>query len=175
MSIRSNRVKQRRVTQLGFTLLEMMIVVAIIGILAAIAMPNYQNHVTRTLRIDAQSALVSFASAMERMYTERGSYCDLAVTADPAVAATQVCGVAATSDLGAPRIFAEQVPIDGGPAIYDLRITAVSATTFTIAAVPVAGGRMAGDECGSFTFTQNRIRGLANAIGNPDPDMCWNR
>ncbi len=60
----------------GFSLIELMIVVAIIAILAAVAFPSYQESVKKSRRSDAQTALLGFAQAMERHYTDNGFYCD---------------------------------------------------------------------------------------------------
>jgi type IV pilus assembly protein PilE len=58
----------------GFTLIELMIVVAVIGILAAIAYPSYQNYVLRAHRADAQAEMMALAQAMERCYTLKNTY-----------------------------------------------------------------------------------------------------
>ncbi|TAM46105.1 MAG: prepilin-type N-terminal cleavage/methylation domain-containing protein [Gammaproteobacteria bacterium] len=58
----------------GFTLIELMITVAIIGILAAIAYPSYQNYVKQTRRSDAQIALTQAANQQERFFTECNHY-----------------------------------------------------------------------------------------------------
>lgn len=58
----------------GFTLIELMITMAIIGILASIAYPSYQDSVLKSRRADAKGALLGLANAMERHFTETGSY-----------------------------------------------------------------------------------------------------
>ena len=69
----------------GFTLIEVMIVVVIISILAAIAYPAYQSQLQQSRRIDAQTALLELAQYMERYYTTNGSYtgATLPFTASP--------------------------------------------------------------------------------------------
>ena len=58
----------------GFTLIELMIVVVVIGILAAIAYPAYQNYVLRGHRADAQAEMMALSQAMERCYTLQNTY-----------------------------------------------------------------------------------------------------
>jgi type IV pilus assembly protein PilE len=60
--------------QRGFTLIELMIVVAIIAIIASVAYPSYTRYVERSIRSDAHAALMQAASEMERCYTRRYSY-----------------------------------------------------------------------------------------------------
>lgn len=116
----------------GFTLIELMIVVAIIGILAAIAYPSYQNSVQNSRRADAQSALTAFSNAMERHYTNNNNSYEGAA------------GTAATpEDLGAPRIFPTEAPLDGATKFYDLTISAVTRNAYTIQAT--AKGAQAGN------------------------------
>ena len=68
----------------GFSLLELMIVIAIMAILAVIAIPNYQDHVRKSRRGDAQSALIAFAGMAERNYTQTNSFVGSALPANTA-------------------------------------------------------------------------------------------
>lgn len=134
----------------GFTLIELMIVVAIIGILASIAYPSYQDSVISSRRADAKGALLSFANAMERHYTETNSYCNAG-----GAGGADSCGDG-TNDTGAPSIFATTSPIDGGTAYYDLKISSASATSYTLQAVPISGTSQASDGLLQITNIQSR-------------------
>ncbi len=107
--------------QNGFTLIELMIVVAIIGIIAAIAVPSYTQYVENARAADAKSALMSLASAMERFHTENMTY------------------VGATVGSGAGDIFPAEAPLDGSSKFYDLSIDSQTATAFQIEAQPKNG------------------------------------
>lgn len=114
--------------QNGFTLMELMIAVAIIGILAAIAIPSYMGYVENARATDAQGALTSFASAMERHYTQNGSY----LGADGGTTAI-------TGALTAPTIYPTQAPLDSSAKFYNLRIFNLTANSYELRAVPIAG------------------------------------
>lgn len=122
----------RKNRQSGFTLIELMIVVVVVGILVAIGLPSYNNSVTRSIRADAQSALLGFAQAMERHFQQNYSYEGAANGGN---------------DTGAPAAttFPTQAPIEGNNPSYDLTITAADDTGFTLRATPIAGGRQDGN------------------------------
>ena len=138
----------------GFTLIELMIVVAIIAILASIALPSYTSYVARARRADARTQLLQVAQFMQRFYTANDTYVqDRAAN----LVATQV-----PSGLN-------QSPGDG-TVIYTLNIPTPTATTFTLQMVPVPGGPMANDGCGTFTLTSTGVRGVT---GTTARDTCW--
>lgn len=67
-------------SQRGFTLIEMLIVLAIIGVIAGVAYPTYTHYVERSLRSDAQAGLLLAASELERCYSRQYSYANCAIT-----------------------------------------------------------------------------------------------
>ncbi|MBS3963383.1 MAG: prepilin-type N-terminal cleavage/methylation domain-containing protein [Methylomonas sp.] len=146
-------------TQQGFTLIELMIVVGIIGILAAIAIPAYQDSVLKSRREDAKSVLLGLANAMERHFTLTNSYCDAANNGGVAVAG---CG-AGTEDTGPAAIFA--TPAETA-RFYTITISAVTATVYTLSAVPT--GAQTGDGCGTLSVTQTGAKAATGALAN-----CW--
>lgn len=148
----------------GFNLIELMIVVVIVSIIAAIALPSYQESVAKSKRADAQGALYALASAMERGFTENTTYCDIGTTAVGA------CGGGA-GDSGTPTVLGPTVPLDGGVAYYDLTIAAVTTTTYTISATRT--GSMSADKCGDFTLTSTNVQNIANQDGGIVRADCW--
>ncbi|MCW8908722.1 MAG: type IV pilin protein [Sedimenticola sp.] len=133
----------------GFTLIELMIVVAVIGILAAIAYPSYLEQVQKTRRSNCAGELVGLGNAMERFFTVNGTY------------------VGATVGGAAGDIYPAQCPIDGGTAYYNLSITAQTGSTFAIQATPT--GAQAGDSCGTLSYTNT---GQKAATGGSLAE-CW--
>jgi type IV pilus assembly protein PilE len=159
--MRRTSVKQR---QTGFTLIELMIAIMVIGILIAIAYPNYMSHLVKTRRSDAQSTLTSFANTMERYYTQNNSYLG---------AGTDANTNGDLSSAGAPTIFPTQSPIDGNTKYYNLTIEDSTATSYILRATPI--GLQASDGYLELLSTGQRRWDRNNDTDTNDTDEnSWN-
>ena len=137
----------------GFTLIELMIVVAIVGFLAAIALPSYQSYIARGNRAAARVALSQASQYMQRFYAANDRY-DADRTGAQTIWATM------------PPAFM-RAPADG-TQLYELSNTganpsSATASTFTLIMRPVATANMANDKCGGFTLTQAGVKGITAA------------
>jgi type IV pilus assembly protein PilE len=115
----------------GFTLIELMVVVTIIGILVAIAIPSYREYVRRSFRSQGQSCMMQHAQALERRYTTNMSYAG----ADPNL------GCKGEGNLNTR---------------YTIAVGSIAARTYTITATAI--GDQVNDSCGTLTLNQLGVK-----------------
>jgi prepilin-type N-terminal cleavage/methylation domain-containing protein len=129
-------------TSQGFTLIELMIVVAIVAILAAIAYPNYRDYVIRGQLVDATQGLAAVRANMERYFQDNRTY--LAIAGPPAF--TPPCGAAVVAY-----------------GRFNITCPGSTATTYTATAVGIAG------DLTGFTFTVDQANTQATVVAPPAP------
>ncbi len=145
----------------GFTLIEVMITVVIVGILASVAYPSYIEYVARGHRTQLKGQMVAAQQWMERYYTERYVYGD---------DATATVNTAFSS-----QGFAQSPPSGEGAARYTVGVSvANSGQTYTITATRT--GTMSGDRCDNPTVTNTGVKGISGKTSTeaaPLVEACW--
>lgn len=142
------RTHPRPIAPVGFTLIEMLITVLILGVLAAIAWPQYAEHVRNARRADARATLMAGAQFMQRLLdSNNGSY--------------QVNGAAPQlpADLRAAPANSS-----GTKSHYTITVATPTANSFTLTATRV--NAMASDPCGDYTLDQRGRLNIQNATKN---------
>lgn len=147
----------RRRLPRGFTLIELMVVVAIVGILAAVAYPSYLSQVRQSRRSEAIAALAQIQQAQERWRANCPSYAGSITAANsgcPATPGANTSGLAIAAVTGARYTYAVTI------------VAASAPTTYTIAATG-SGSQASDTGCTSLTVT------VAGGVGTNSPTICW--
>ena len=127
----------------GFTLIELMIVIAVLSIIVAVGYPSYMEHVKKSRRAEGMGQLLELADRMERAYSDRGTY------------PTNISEVyVATTDNG----------------FYTLSIVSANNVSFTVSAAPTSLGQQNDDKCKTFTLTSLGQKTVTDSAMN---DQCW--
>ncbi|NIB40241.1 prepilin-type N-terminal cleavage/methylation domain-containing protein [Pseudomaricurvus alkylphenolicus] len=138
----------------GFTLIELMIVVAIVAILAAVAVPSYQDYVIASNRAVGRAVLLEVAGRQEQYFVNNNRY------------GTMVqLGYAATT----VGVDSESRVAGSGTGVYDVSLSVATATTFTVQAVRT-GSQLNDAECGTLTLTHLGVKGEG---GTGTVTDCW--
>lgn len=140
----------------GFTLIELMTVVAVVGILTAIALPSYNEYIRRGHRADARAGLLQAAQYLERAATANGVY-PTSVTGYTLPVALSWTGTGADASKR-----------------YSIAV-AGTANAFTLTATRKAGTAQATDKCGNLTLTNTGARGMVTGTTTLDVNECWNK
>ena len=180
--------------QTGLSLMEVMITVGIIGLLAAVAIPLYQDQARTNKRTDGIIAITKLAYALETFRSDTGDYtqADLTnyITTFDTAAEAQADPVGCTSrgftGTGGPPLGAGAV-FTSCKGFYNVAVTAIAAptaagvaSTFTLTATPIPGRDQANDECTSFTLNQLGVKGATRSgtaaalpAGVTAVQRCW--
>lgn len=141
-------------TQRGFTLIELMITVAIIGILASIAYPSYTKYVREARRAEAQSEMLRIQLGLEKWRANRASYRSDATPSVPGSATTNTPANAGFSNIN---------------TYYTYTITGTTGSAYTINATAVAGKSQVNDVAGGTSCTPLTL----DQGGAKGPAGCW--
>ncbi|MGI9308123.1 MAG: type IV pilin protein [Gammaproteobacteria bacterium] len=141
----SHKVKTQRAQMRGITMLELMIVVVIVGILAAFAYPSYREQVMRTHRADGKTQLMQMAQNLERCYTRFSAY----------------------NNVGCTTV---SFPTNSAEGHYVVTASTLTATAYALDATPQAG--QADDtDCAVLRLRSTGVQGSQG--GDTDPYNCW--
>lgn len=132
--------------QLGFTLVELMVVVLVVAMLSAIAIPGYRGHVVKTHRGAAQACLAQYVQLVERLYTTELTYANAGDLAPP--------GCATEGNMGNNYVFA---------------VTGETASAYAVQATPTEAFAARDSRCGTLSINHRGEKGVSSGA----VDECW--
>ena len=133
----------------GFTLIEVLLAIGIVGLLAAIAYPSYQDALRKAQRADATNTLLKIQIAQEKYRNRHPVF---------------------TSDLADLPVHINGIMYISAEGNYQITMNYANEVAYEVEAVPVPGGKQEGDECHSFLLNQS-----GPVIDTDSSKMCWNQ
>ena len=128
----------------GFTLIELMIVIAILSIIVAVGYPSYQEHVKKSRRAEGMGQLLELADRMERAYSDRGTY---------------------------PTDISEVYVATTAGGLYSLSIVSANNISFIVSATPTSVKNQNEDKCNTFILSSLGEKSVSG--GSLATDRCW--
>ena len=138
----------------GFTLIELVIVVAIVGILSAIAMPMYRDYVVRSNRTEAKAGLAVVALAQERYYSVNNTY------------------TSSVAALGSMTVVKSNGETEGGYYVVSIVLQS-SGSAYTLNATPQSKAGQNTDKCNILTLSSTGLKGVSSATSGYTAANCW--
>jgi len=151
---------QPQMKQRGFTLIELMVVLVIVGILLKIAVPAYTNSQIRANRTDAKTALLNLATLEEKYYSVTNTYTNSAA----ALYGGSTASFPMSVQSGSTAYYTINIP-----AAAVIAATTTTPASFTATATPISGTSQANDPCGALTITNT---GVTASLGSQTTG-CW--
>jgi type IV pilus assembly protein PilE len=147
----------------GFTLIELMITIAIIAILAAVALPSYSEYVARANRAEARAVLQQAAQYMIRFYASNDRY-DQTRGGDD-IKMPDTVRYSPTGRTSANALY--QIKYTSG------KVDGAASNSFTLTMERVSGSAAANDACGDFTLTHLGAKNITNNAPSKSWQSCW--
>lgn len=151
-------------TELGFTLIELVVAMLIAAVLVAIAIPSYRSYALRSHRTDAKAALLDLASLEERYFSTANAYTNAAVNLGYGANAWPITIGSGYYQITTPVIVPATAPTattSGSPSTYQLTAVAIGTQTQDTA-------------CATFTVMSNGSRTATSSGGSDNTATCWN-
>lgn len=149
-------VQQKRTR--GFTLIELMVVIAIVALLVMVAMPAYDSYVRKTKRSLGKAELMSVMARQEQFFVNNKQY------------ATALTGLGYSASPYAINQDGDEVAVTASSRIYQIAISAATATAFTLQAIP-QGSQAKDTQCGTLQITSVGVKSIVGGTGSVSD--CW--
>jgi len=142
--------------QTGFTLMELMIVVAIVGIISAVAYPAYTQFIVKSKRTAGSSMLLQIADSQQQFFMDNKQF------------ATKFSSLGYASDDMMINDEGQIVSASDSKRTYKIALSGAAATAYTVEAVPQLGQASKDSHCGTITLTSAGVKGQSGS-----GDNCW--